>query len=71
MKFKQMKTLKQFWLLMFLSMFFPATVLAQNAMKVTGTVLDENGDALIGATVAVVDSHSHYIKTIRIKFFLF
>ena len=51
MKFKQTKTLMRSWCLMFLLMFLPASVLAQNAKKVTGTVIDETGEALIGATV--------------------
>ena len=48
MKFKQTKTLMRSWCLMFLLMFLPASVLAQNAKKVTGTVIDETGEALIG-----------------------
>ena len=51
MKFKQTKALMRSWCLMFLLMFLPASVLAQNAKKVTGTVIDETGEALIGATV--------------------
>ena len=51
MEFKSKKALMRSWCLMFLLMFLPATVLAQNAKKVTGTVIDETGEALIGATV--------------------
>ena len=51
MEFKSKKALMRSWCLMFLLMFLPATVLAQNAKKVMGTVVDETGEALIGATV--------------------
>lgn len=44
------------WLLLFLLMFFPATLLAQNVKKVSGTVFDENGEALIGATITELAS---------------
>ncbi|MBO5628496.1 MAG: hypothetical protein J5965_05380, partial [Aeriscardovia sp.] len=50
------KALMRSWCLMFLLMFLPASVLAQNAMKVTGTVIDETGEALIGATVTEIGS---------------
>ncbi|KWW37193.1 MAG: hypothetical protein F083_2346 [bacterium F083] len=51
MEFKSKKALMRSCCLMFLLMFLPAIVLAQNAKKVTGTVVDETGEALIGATV--------------------
>ena len=38
-------------LLMCLSMLSPLEMLAQNGKILSGTVLDENGEALIGATV--------------------
>ena len=44
------------WLLLFLLMFCPATLLAQNVKKVSGTVFDENGEALIGATITELAS---------------
>lgn len=50
------KALMRSWCLMFLLMFLPASVLAQNAKKVTGTVIDETGEALIGATVTEIGS---------------
>jgi iron complex outermembrane receptor protein len=56
MKLKQTKTLMRSWLLLFLLMFFPATLLAQNVKKVSGTVFDENGEALIGATITELAS---------------
>ncbi|MBO5627834.1 MAG: carboxypeptidase-like regulatory domain-containing protein, partial [Aeriscardovia sp.] len=51
MQNKSKKALMRLWCLMILLVFLPATVLAQNAKKVMGTVVDETGEALIGATV--------------------
>lgn len=56
MKYKSSKALTRSWCLMFFLMFLPASVLAQNAKKVTGTVIDETGEALIGATVTEIGS---------------
>ena len=39
------------WCLMFLFMLLPSVSLAQNTRRVTGTVVDETGEALIGVTV--------------------
>ena len=51
MQNKLKETLMRSWCLMFLLMFLHASVLAQSAKNVTGTVIDETGEALIGATV--------------------
>ena len=37
--------------LLTLLMTVPTYTLAQNARKITGTVIDENGEPLIGATI--------------------
>ena len=42
MQNKLKETMMRLWCLMFLLMFLPTSILAQNAKKVTGTVIDEN-----------------------------
>lgn len=54
MKFKTNKRMMPLWCLMLMLMLFPIDSFAQNAKKVTGTVLDEENQPLIGASVIEV-----------------
>ena len=54
MKFKTNKRIMPSWCLMLMLMLFPVVSFAQNAKKVTGTVLDEDNQPLIGASVIEV-----------------
>ena len=55
MQYKTVKTMMRSFVIVCLSLLLPAVALAQGR-KLTGTVTDEAGEALIGATVAEVGS---------------